>query len=160
MLENTEQAENESDPDLFTEDQEEQPQFLISTDHEQEPNLGDSQEVNFFEFVKINKQCIENLLRCNFSNYREALVMSKSNDYLKYRGANFRIFVKMAKSFGLRDYEKDMGEIRDFIFGAYVAKLPAVKEDRDEKLKLIMDYLLNEFLEAFKYPVNWVNRKW
>ena len=147
--------EPESDEELFDTDLP-----ITATDHEQEENLGEAEEVNFFHFVKINKQCIENLLRSSYTAYTEALGVTKTNNFLKHRGTNFKQFAKMAKSFGMNDYEKDIGEIRDHIFGPFVAKLPADKDLCDIKLKLILDFLLNEFLGVFKYPNDWANRKW
>ena len=99
-------------------------------------------------------------MRSRFESYTEGLKQSLSHDYLTHRGANVKQFGRMMKSAGLKDYEADIGEVKDYLFGAFVGMLPADKHTRDIKLRMVLDFLLNEYLAAFQYPHDWVNRKW
>ena len=143
-------------------EEEEQAVSVTTEAEDQVEDITDdvTSKVTFFEFIETNHGAIKDYIQTGYMSYQDSNKALGSHDYLKYRGVNFTQFRRMSKSFGFKNYEKEMTHVRTYLQKNFDTFLVSDSTVHATQLKAVCDFLLNEYCEAMEVPHDWVNRKW
>ena len=138
-------------------------QPLTSEKDEEEPSATTfdwqdrPDQVDFENFLQENAAALKTFIRRGYLSHTELRNPKGSFDYVASRDYNWVSWKKMCETMGVKGYEKRVVKIKEMLYGNFQADSKLPLEQHNAQFNALVDHAFNEYLNVYKYPVDYPN---